>query len=111
MTDYSQERRARNEVIFREANEQIRTLRDEFVGLDANTPFVCECDDEACRTIIRLTLPDYEAIRAHPTRFAIANGHGSNTATLIGRNDGYFVIEKHGLAGEIAEAHDPRGAD
>ena len=37
--------------------------------------YVCECGDAACIERIRLTRPEYEAVRGYYTRFAIAVDH------------------------------------
>src|SRR5215211_1486072 len=60
---------AENESIFRRANEQLeRRFRElEAEGL---TPFLCECGDGRCNQVIRLTLDEYERVRAHAAHFA-----------------------------------------
>jgi hypothetical protein len=37
--------------------------------------YLCECGDERCTAPIRLTRVEYEAVRAYPTRFALALNH------------------------------------
>jgi hypothetical protein len=47
--DQAQERKAQNEAIFRDANEEIEAVRAELTNVDGKTPFFCECEDPACR--------------------------------------------------------------
>jgi hypothetical protein len=100
-------RKIQNEVLFREANEELRRLQATFEAADADTPFFCECDEEQCRTLIQLAAAAYEHVRSNPLWFLIADGH-STEGTAVERHDGYFISEKHGQAAEIAEERDPR---
>jgi hypothetical protein len=107
-TGLSAERAARNEAVFRRANERIEQRLDDLSLADGRSPFLCECDDPLCTHPVRLTAAEYEAVRAHPTRFLVVSGHQAAHADTVGRHDQYDVIEKHGTAGDIAAALDPR---
>jgi hypothetical protein len=104
------ERVARNDAAFREANEEIG---DRAAPADVElVPFICECADPRCTEIVRLSLDDYERIRADSRHFLNLPGHersAAGFAQVIGRGDGYVVIEKQGEAGEIVEELDARG--
>lgn len=48
-------------------------------------------------------------MRRYPSRFVVAPGHEDpRLETVVERYPDYFVVEKHGLAGAIARASDPR---
>jgi hypothetical protein len=103
------DRVARNESIFRDANERIRRAADDH-GVDGGIPFVCECADPDCRAIIVVNLDDYRAVRSNPRLFVDADGHEANAGgygTVVERRDGYVVVEKLGRAGATAEELDP----
>jgi hypothetical protein len=100
------ERRARNEILFREANEEIRRVQNELSLVDGEMPFICECEDERCREVVRMTSAEYERIRAKSRNFAVAPGH--DAGTIIARSERFHVSEKVGLEGELVEAADPR---
>jgi hypothetical protein len=52
----------------------------------------------------------YEQIRQHPARFAVRPGHELlEVERVVEEHDGYLVVEKVGVAQEVAERHDPRG--
>ena len=108
-SDLSSERAARNEAVFRNANERIEERLEELSEVNGRSPFLCECHDPGCAEVIRLSRQEYEAVRAEPRRFVIAPGHGSGSARVIERREGYHVVEKHGREGAIAEDLDPRG--
>jgi|ERR687896_494831 hypothetical protein len=95
MGDGVKERIAKNNLIFREANEKIRARADD-APLE-HVPFLCECPDPECMTIVRLTLPEYQAVRADPAHFFTAAGHEEAEQTVgrvVSRNDSYVVVEK-----------------
>jgi hypothetical protein len=106
--DMSVERKARNEAIFRDANEEIAKVREQLTVVDGRTPFLCECDDRACREIVRATIEDYEAVRRYPSRFLIANGHSWACGRVVEKHGDYLVVEKTGEAARIAHETDPR---
>jgi hypothetical protein len=101
---------AENEATFRDANEQIqaRALELEF---PTPVPFLCECGEPDCHEIVSLSLDAYAEVRSEPAHFLVAPGHedeaGSGSRVVAAR-DGHFVVEKVGVAGEVAERRDPR---
>lgn len=105
------ERLARNEAFFRDVNERIRDVADRH-GQDEHVyEFVCECADPTCVERVRLSLDEYEAIRADATRFVLAEGHDDATVeAVVASAPDYVVVEKVGVAGEVARALDPRAA-
>ena len=109
-TDITAERVAHNNVIFRDANEQIGEAAQRYVP-DETVPFICECPDTSCTVLLRLTLADYESVRADATHFINAPGHDAadeGWAHVIERREGYDIVEKVGRAASIAEDLDPR---
>jgi hypothetical protein len=99
---------ARNDAIFREANERIGAAAQK-LGQDDQVPFICECADAQCRDVVRLTLREYEDIRSSPTRFFVVPEHeGEEASEVVARRPTYLVIEKVGLAAEVAAELDPR---
>jgi len=103
----SEERKAENEAAFRDANEHIRATEQELQPPLDRVPYLCECDDVACREPIRLGREEYERIRSDPTWFLIAVGHPS-TGDVLAEEDGYCIVGKSGPAAEIAVQLDPR---
>ncbi len=103
-----EERAARNEALFRAVNEEIHDVDRRF-GVDASE-FVCECADDTC--IVRLAVPlgVYTAVRSNPRRFILAPGHEDpELEAVVERHEGFFVVEKFGDAGRVAERLDADG--
>jgi hypothetical protein len=107
-----EERIARNNATFRDANERISAAAGSY-AVDMPVPFICECSDPGCSAIVRLDLEQYEEIRADPRHFLSMPGHqaaSQGAAVVVAERDGYTIVEKIGHAGEIAEALDERSA-
>ena len=89
----SAERAAANEVTFRKANEELRRRRDEF-ELDGTTPFLCECEEESCTTLLRLTPKEYGEARAETSRFVLAPDHPYTNGTVVSENERFMLVDK-----------------
>jgi len=99
------ERIARNDAIFREANDGIAEAAEEH-RIDGPIPFICECAEPSCREIVRLTIDEYRRVRSDPQQFVNAVGHQTAArgwAEVIAETDGHVVVRKIGRAGEVAE--------
>jgi hypothetical protein len=106
LTRLTEERIARNDAIFREANEAIREAAEAY-EFTQPVPFLCECAAESCREIVRMPLDEYREIRSDPRQFLNAPGHEvalQGAGEVIARHQGYVIVEKQGHAGEVAEA-------
>jgi len=103
---------ARNDAIFREANEHIEGAAQKF-GHSGQVPFICECPQPDCREIVPLTLAQYEHVRARPTTFLVVAGHedvAPEVEDVVERGDGFVIIEKVGEAADLVEELDSRQA-
>jgi hypothetical protein len=105
--DLTQERIAINQSRFREANERIELAADK-MGLVGPVPFICECAQVDCVEIVRLSIEGYEEVRHDPRLFFTAPGHqqiavDAGAGVVVGDGDGYMLVEKVGVAGEVAE--------
>ena len=99
------ERVARNDAIFRAANERIRAAA-ETAEFENDVPFICECADPECHDLVRVGIDDYKDVRANPRWFINAPGHDSAAgphAQVVRELDGYAVVEKVGEAGAVVE--------
>jgi hypothetical protein len=108
LDDELQRRLASNEAVFRKVNEGIE--RGQWPG-DENQSvgFRCECARLGCNSLVELTPHEYERVRSNPRRFVMIAGHElPEVEHVVGRTDGYFVVEKHDQAGVLAQETDPR---
>jgi hypothetical protein len=93
----TEERIVQNNLTFRAANEQIRAKAAEYDEPMERIPFLCECPDLECTTIVRLIPSEYEAVRANPKHFFTVAGHEQAekpVGSVVAREDGYVVVEK-----------------
>lgn len=107
MDDETAEKIARNNALFREANDQIESAAAEY-GVDANqpVPFICECSDRQCVEIISMTLGEYRRVRTNPRWFAHAVDHErqvEDAVEPVEDHPGYLLIEKINHAGRVAD--------
>lgn len=110
VTSGDEKKRAENEATFRDANERIRATERKLDPPLEQVPYLCECDDVACRETIRLAAPEYERVREDGATFAIAPGHSSD-GEVVERHEDYLVVRKQDGGGDVARALDPRGED
>ena len=107
------ERAAMNQSRFREYNERIEPHN----AVHHDPPYadwVCECATETCTAPARLTVAEYQAIRAHPARFLVAPGDDHvvpDVERVVERHERYWVVEKLGEAADISETLDQRARD
>jgi len=102
-------RAARNQSIFREVNERLEGLAENFKEVAETAPFTCECADLGCIQMIDLTLTEYEAIRKDPNKFFVLPGHVYlEFERVVSENERYVLVAKHDEGGELAEELDRR---
>ena len=109
-------RLAKNEAVFREVNERVVAITQEFgsLGDRPSEPvggLICECSDPGClERVGPLTISEYETVRRDPLRFIIAPNHQAlDVETVIEQHTSYWIVEKHeGVPADVARARDPR---
>ena len=104
------ERESETQARSREDNESTARAGASASAYGWMSTFRCECGDEACTCPIRLTLEEYEAVRAYATRFAIARNHENpEIEQLIEEHERFAVVEVvSGEAVKLARRSDPR---
>jgi len=105
--DAAETKRALNEAAFREANDDIQAIIDGHGADLPAAPLVCECGDRACRRLINVPVSTYREVRKSPRRFfydVVHKGQEDPETSTIETHDHFLVVEKTGLAAEIAEA-------
>jgi hypothetical protein len=106
MEETSAEKIARNNSLFREANDDIEAAATKFgIAPDRWTPFICECSDPKCVQIVRLTLEEYRRVRTEPTWFVHVPDHETvveGAVRPVEQHERYTIVEKIGAAGSLA---------
>ena len=107
--DARAKRIADNESRFREINERLleglRALPED----EQPVEFVCECGGAECSQPVRLTIAEYEAVRASSLDFAVTPGHQApDVEDVVEINDRYARVRKHPEVADRVRATDPR---
>ena len=99
----------------RESQAQASSRDDNEAIAQANTggrlsSFRCECGDEGCACEIRLTLAEYESVRAYATHFAIARDHENpESEQVVEEHERFAVVATvSGEAAKLARRSYPR---
>jgi hypothetical protein len=108
-----EERLAGNEALFREVNERVADVAEHFIQVETHSDpveFNCECGSADCTQQMAMTVHEYEAVRAAPTRFAVVPGHQvPEIERVIDRYPNYLIVEKQDDdATKVARETDPR---
>jgi hypothetical protein len=103
----SDERLAKNEILFRAVNERL----DEIGGVvpwQSETDYLCECSDTDCIETIPLKKEEYEHARSRPTVFFVLPGHERPTLEkIIEEREHHLLVEKVVAVNAVIQA-DPR---
>jgi hypothetical protein len=102
-----EDRRGRNEALFREVNEQIAELGERHRA--SQLEIVCECSRFDCTAPISVSVVEYEEARADPRTFIVCDGHEDPAVerTVVQHGD-HVLVRKIGDAADAAIATDPR---
>jgi hypothetical protein len=107
--DPREERLARNELLFRDLNEQVEFVATPLDADEGTFEFFCECPDVDCTLRLPITLAAYENVRSDPTLFVVALGHDRpEIEDVLDRTDAYQIVRKRGGAARLAVTDDPR---
>jgi hypothetical protein len=106
--DEREKRIGLNEALFREVNEAVSGISEQFAS--PTFEIVCECGDSACTDRIELTREEYEAVRDESDQFAVKHGHEiPDIEKVVSEHGEYVVVVKVSpAAAELAEQTDPR---
>ena len=104
MSSLWEQRAARNESLFREVNENIARLEERHGSTTAEPVFLCECATADCAERLPVGPDDYSRVRRESRWFMVIPGHEDpRLETVVETHAGYLVVEKTGVAGEVAE--------
>jgi hypothetical protein len=102
--DARDERIAKNEAVFRAANREIEQADKETGDPDGVLEVLCECGQEGCSGMIRLTVAEYDGVHVQDDRFVVLAGHENpEIESVVERRSEYLVVDKFGEAEEIVE--------
>ena len=104
MSSLWEQRAARNESLFREVNENIAHLEEQYGDATTESVFVCECANSDCAERLTVDPETYRRVRLEPRRFLVLPGHQDpRLERVIESHSEYLIVEKTGTAGQVAE--------
>ncbi|HEX7669133.1 MAG TPA: hypothetical protein VF395_06110 [Polyangiaceae bacterium] len=106
-------RAAKNQVLFRGANERVKELNEAFSLVAPLGEWMCECANADCIERIEMSVAAYEAVRLHDARFFVSPSDRHfwpDVERVIEHNDGYWVVERIGQPGGAAARHEARSS-
>ena len=108
--DAQARRIADNESRFRDINERLEADLRRLPVDGEPVEFVCECGFIECSASVRLTLDEYERVRADATTFATVPGHEApDVEDVVFRHERFQIVRKRaGDPARLATEHDPR---
>jgi hypothetical protein len=109
-TSSQQGRIARTQATTRQINEQIEQAQ-QATAEQGQIRLLCECGQLECDRLIAITVPEYEALRADATRFAMVRAHViPEVERVVEETDRYtVVVKREGPPAAVAVEQDPRG--
>jgi hypothetical protein len=108
MSSLWEQRAARNESLFREVNENIARLEARHGATTAEPVFLCECANADCTDHLSVEPEVYARVREQPRQFLVLPSHEDpQLERVVERQRGYLIVEKIGVAGEVAEQTQP----
>ena len=108
------ERAVRNEDLFRQMNERLHVLEELDRPRERLERLMCECTAIDCTRLIELLAAEYLAVREHGARFVVFPGDehvNPQIERVTARHQRYWVVEKLGDAGDLAEQLKEHGAN
>ena len=97
----SDERLAKNEILFRAVNERLDDLATPW---SKTTDYLCECSETSCVEIVELTNDEYERVRSRATVFVVVPGHERpEIEKVVEANERFMLVEKVVAVEEIIE--------
>ena len=102
---------AKTESLYREVNERMNEVNAQRASLDRPQEVICECAQPECSKLITMTAVEYRGLRLNGTWFVIAPPEEHffpQVERIVAQDVRYWVVEKQGKAGEVAEKLDPR---
>ena len=107
MDDLSADRTALNESLLRERNEALKSHNASVNWVNPPVAdWYCECASLDCSEPVRLTIDEYEEVRANPRAFILAPDERHvrpEVERVVETHERYWIVEKVGEAGEQVE--------
>jgi hypothetical protein len=84
--------------LFREVNEQIRSLNNRLGRVEDSYVVLCECDDAECVKGFEVTPQLHAEIAASDRKYLVAPGHEHPADSVVDRSERYVIVNDSSLA-------------
>jgi hypothetical protein len=84
--------------LFREVNEQIRSLNNSLGLVQPSYVVLCECDQSDCAEGFEITAQVHAEIGASDDRYLVIPGHEHPADSVIDRSQQYVIVDDRSLA-------------
>ena len=91
--------------LFRNINDRVRDLVDTY---DEEGLFVCECVDEGCAAVVRMSGWEYDVLCCDPGCHAVIPGHESREIDTVVSRSGRYVIVRIQEAARVPDEDEHR---
>lgn len=98
MKTHAERRLKENEIIFREANENIRQFIEETTGKkNEAVRFYCECSNMKCKGRISISTNEYKQAHKSQKHFIVIPGHEvTKIEKVLNKSAKFNVVQKFG---------------
>jgi hypothetical protein len=86
-------RRQHNDRLRRDVNDRIAGVANRLDGEQHVFHFLCECNRDACREIIELTLVEYRALGADRRRVMVPDHHDGAREAVKAVGRGIYAVD------------------
>jgi hypothetical protein len=103
--------KAKTQNLVREVNERINEVSAQRASFDMPKDVICECAQPECSERITITAVEYAGLRSRSAWFVIApldEHFFPEVERVVANNGHWWIVEKDGNAGVVAEKLDPR---
>ena len=84
--------------LFREVNEQIRSLNTSLGIVQDSYVVLCECDELECVKGFEVTAHLHAEIAASDRRYLVTPGHEHSADWIVDRSEQYVIVDDSSLA-------------
>ena len=84
--------------LFREVNEQIRSLNTSIGIVQDRYVVLCECDEPECVKGFEVTAHLHAEIASSDRRYLVTPGHEHPADSVVDRSEKYVVVDDTGVA-------------
>jgi hypothetical protein len=93
---------AKNQLMFRAVNQQIREVSERVLHQAAEIDFACECNDPTCVQSVAIDLDEFVRLDRSTNRFVVLPGHEDPTVEdVVDTHQRFVVVSKRGAGADF----------